>query len=254
MMCFSTDSNRAKFFGTGLGAVCGFVSLFVAALAMTTTVRAQPIVVSTINDPIGDSGFTLTFPGLGPISSSVVNTNIDIQIDEQAGTARFLKYSQLVEPLPLPGPNGQPINTGDIRIEIKSSDGTFDPATQTFTTNDVFEISFDGDLSGFGLTSPTLLPATSTGTVTGGPTSAQRIDMIWQGTGQLANPADPSQPLTFSYVSKNFTIIDPSPVAQAFNSLQNCGSGVCGVGSMGMMSLAFVGMGLLKLNTRRRRR
>jgi len=241
----SIRSHRTRSRSAGMMTLCGLV----ATLAMAASAQGQGIVVSTVNEPGSDSGFTLSFPGLGiTTSSSVVNTNIDLQIDEQAGTARFLKYSQLVEPLLLPAQDGSMISTGDITINIKTSNGTFDSSTQTFTTNDVFIITFTNDLSAFGLTSPTELPSVSTGTVSNTVNNAQRIDMVWEGSGQLG---DPSQPLEFQYVSRNFTIIDPAPLLTAIQSII---AGLCGTGGASMVSLMFLGMWLMKTGVRRRRR
>lgn len=241
----SIASNRTRTRSAGVMALCGLVT----TLAMAASAQAQIAVVNTVNEPGSDSGFTLSFPDLGITrSSNVVNTNISIEIDEQAGTARFLKYSQLVEPLLLPAADGSSISTGDITINIKTSDGTFDSATQKFTTNDLFVITFTNDLSAFGLTSPTELPAVSTGTVSSTVSNAQRIDMVWQGSGELG---DPSQPLRFDYVSRNFTIIDPLPVLTALQSLI---AGLCGTGTAGMVSFMFLGLWMMKTGVRRRRR
>ncbi len=243
----SIVANRTRSRSAGVMTLCALVT----TLAMAASAQGQGIVVSTVNEPGSGSGFTLSFPDLGiTSSSSVVNTNIDIEIDEQAGTARFLKYSQLVEPLMLPSPaeDGSMISTGDITINIKTSNGTFNSATQTFTTNDVFLITFTDDLSAFGLTSPTELPSVSTGTVSNTVNDAQRIDMVWQGSGELG---DPSQPLRFSYVSSNFTIIDPLPLLTAFQSLI---AALCGPGTASMVSFMFLGLWMMKAGVRRRRR
>lgn len=241
----SIVSNRTRSRTAGVMILCGMV----ATLAMAASVQAQIAIVNTVNEPGSDSGFTLSFPDLGiTTSSSVVNTNISIEIDEQAGTARFLKYSQLVEPLLLPAEDGSMISTGDITINIKTSSGTFNSATQTFTTNDLFVITFTNDLSAFGLTSPTELPAISTGTVSNTVSDAQRIDMVWEGSGELG---DPSQPLRFNYISRNFTIIDPLP---ALTAIQDLIAGLCGTGTAGMVSFMFLGMWMMKSGARRRRR
>lgn len=241
----SIVSNRTRSRTAGVMILCGMV----ATLAMAASAQGQGITVNTVNEPGSDSGFTLSFPDLGiTTSSSVVNTNISIEIDEQAGTARFLKYSQLVEPLLLPAEDGSMISTGDITINIKTSSGTFNSATQTFTTNDLFVITFTNDLSAFGLTSPTELPAISTGTVSNTVSDAQRIDMVWEGSGELG---DPSQPLRFNYISRNFTIIDPLP---ALTAIQDLIAGLCGTGTAGMVSFMFLGMWMMKSGARRRRR
>jgi hypothetical protein len=62
---------------------------------------------------------------------------------------------------------------------------------------------------------------------------------------------DPSQPLEFQYVSRNFTIIDPAPLLTAIQSII---AGLCGTGGASMVSLMFLGMWLMKTGVRRRRR
>ncbi|MCZ6539664.1 MAG: hypothetical protein O6922_07545 [Chloroflexi bacterium] len=243
----SNATKRTRSKSAGLMTLCGLV----ATLAMAASAQGQGVTVDTVNDPdpANQSGFTLSFPDLGiTTSSNVVNTNISIEIDEQAGTARFLKYSQLVEPLLLPAADGSMISTGDITINIKTSNGTFNSATQTFRTNDVFVITFTNDLSAFGLTSPTELPSVSTGTISNTVNDAQRIDMVWAGSGEIG---DPNQPLRFEYISSNFTIIDPLPLLTAFQSLI---ATLCGPGTASMVSFMFLGLWMMKAGVRRRRR
>ncbi len=227
----------------------------VAMLASAGRVEAQSRTLQLVENNEVESSFTLDFSDLGfSTQSRVISTRFRLDIDETAGTARFLSYDQVVEPLILPGATpDQGISTGEMTIRIPpgSSSGTYNPRTRTFTTNDTYEISFTGDLSAFGLTSPVLLPSTSVGSIEGGVANAREIDMNWSGIGQLDNPAAPSMPLRFNYTSHVNTLIDQPAVALTLNDLF---SSLCGGGMATLMPLMILGMWSMKHRRRSRRR
>jgi hypothetical protein len=145
------------------------------------------------------SSFTLDF-GLmgGEVKSIITDTKFVLSIDADNKTAEFLTYNQTCEPLILPGG----ISTGDLTITIVpgSSSGTFTPRSGTFSTDEFYSISFTGDLTPYGLTSPVVLPGDSDGTVTYGTSTTGNIELIWDGAGQLQNPQNPQMPINFTYV------------------------------------------------------
>ncbi len=202
-------------------AVPAHIGLFCAvgvvdpALSPSSRVLAGEILAAQ-NNPADPSSFSLDFgPEMGGISSATItSTEYLLRIDAQGGTARFVNYYQQVEPLTLPGG----ISTGNIVVQIVpgSSTGTFDPATGEFTTSEQYEIHFGADLSLFGLVSPVTLPSASVGVVdsTGSPAT---IEMIWDGVGQLANPADPANPITFTYQCRVNTLYNQNPGAGDLN-------------------------------------
>lgn len=186
---------------------CALVGFAAAASAQTD--RALSIV--TNEDPAQPGAFTLNFGGIGLLASShISNTNYELSVDPIRGSARFVRYLQHVEPLILPGG----FSTGDITVEVVdgSSSGSFDSLTRTFTTTEMYAVHFTGDLSAFGLTSPVLLPSTSSGLVAVDALAGGAVTMDWNGNGQLANPFDPTAPaLTFSYRCAVNTLFAPDP-------------------------------------------
>lgn len=164
-------------------AVAGFASLVLAH-----SVGAAPMPLVASQNPVGTSAFTLDFSPFGGISSAnITSTEYELVIDPALGTARFADYVQHVEPLLLPDGQGGGISTGDITVEIINSiSGTFDRGTGTFITSDVYAVHFTGDLTAFGITSPFVLPSTSTGRVTFNTVAAGETNMVWAGTGQIA--------------------------------------------------------------------
>ena len=167
--------------------------------------KHQPIEIFTNEDPASPGSFQLTFTGLGfETTSGITSTQFMLEIDHLQGTARFVEYLQHVEPLILPGG----ISTGDITVKIVggSSSGTYDPLTRTFITSEQYEVHFTGDLSAFGLTSPVVLPSSSAGVIS----TAGKVTMEWEGTGQLANPQNPSNPLDFAYRCQVNNVFSPA--------------------------------------------
>lgn len=172
--------------------------------------NARPLSIVTNENPAEPGAFTLDFGDIGVVArSNITSTTYELSIDPASGTARFVSYLQHVEPLLLPGG----ISTGDITVEVVpgSSSGSFDSLTSTFTTSELYAVHFTGDLSAFGLTSPVLLPSSSTGELVVDPLAGGEVTMDWNGTGQLANPFDPSNPLTFTYRCAVNTLFPPTP-------------------------------------------
>lgn len=145
------------------------------------------------------SYFTLDFGQAGGVTSAnIALTDFTLSIDPQTRRARMVDYYQEVEPLVLPGG----ISTGDITIQTlpEYSFGKYNHVTGTFVTVDYYVISFTGDLSAFGLTSPAILPGTSDGVVTFGDGKGGSISMDWVGKGYLQNPGGSHlPPIRFRY-------------------------------------------------------
>jgi hypothetical protein len=173
--------NRHKAWLLALG--FGFV--------VAATAEAAPISVNFAQSTEVDSGFTLDFGyGPGSVSSALVSDTVfELELDPIAATARFVQYSQNVDELYLPTPNG-PVGTGDIMIEIVASlGGTFDRETGEFSTNDIYAVHFTGDLSAFGIESPFVLPSTSSATVDFDSPNTGVTNLIWDGVSELSGIA-----------------------------------------------------------------
>lgn len=175
-----------------------------AAVALVAaTASAEPQIFRATEDPFQISQFTLDFGILfgGETSAQISTTDFEIEVDEVAGTARFVSYHQAIAPLTLPGG----ISTGNIIVEIVpgSSQGVFDPETQTFLTTEDYAISFEGDLSAFDLESPVILPSTSTGALVrdARPSTARlgSVNMVWDGASFFADPTGNFERIDFTY-------------------------------------------------------
>ncbi len=172
--------------------------------------RPQAISILTNEHPFSPGSFTLTFDDFGfETSSGITSTQFTLRVDKLKRTARFVEYLQHVEPLILPGG----FSTGDITVEIVegSSTGTYDPLTRTFTTSEQYAIHFTGDLSGFGLTSPVILPSSSGGAISIDPVQGGGVTMDWDGRGELVNPFDPPNTLKFAYRCQVNTVYPAAP-------------------------------------------
>jgi hypothetical protein len=154
----------------------------------------------------------LNFGGFGIVASALIaSTDIAMEVDPDAGTARFVQYYQQVGALTLPGG----FSTGDLTIEVVegSSFGTYNELTSEFVTEEFYAIHFTGDLSAFGLESPVYLPSTSRGFVTMNADSGGEINLSWQGEGVLADPADPNGVIEFEYTCDVATSFTAAPVS-----------------------------------------
>jgi len=191
-------------------AVLGVLTAGVAiALWAGQGLAAEVRVDASQNLQVGSS-FSLDFGQVGGVASALItDTNLSVAVDPELGSARFVDYSQNIEPLILPGG----FSTGAITVEIVegSSVGTFDPITKVFTTTETYAIHFTGDLSAFGLTSPVLLDGSSTGTVSIATEIEGALDINWVGESELSNPLDPSQPIEFTYACEVHTAFAPEP-------------------------------------------
>lgn len=218
----------------------------IGGLVWAETAGAAPRTLNAFEDSRVTTDFTLSFPSLGIDSTSnVFYTRFKLEIDEEAGTARFVDYNQQIESLALP----LGITTGRIGVRINQSQGTYDAATRTFETVDEYEITFEHDLGFFGFESPVIFPAVSKGTVVGGAAAARNVQMTWGGAGQFENADDPARPFEYSYTCKVETVVGdeapPLPVRQT------CADGFFSLFGFAAMSLMFIGM---KTRIRRRRR
>jgi len=180
-------------------------------ISMTAaTVHAEPIYLAATADPGAPNTFSLDFGVFGGVSSaSISRTDYALELDSEARTARFVDYRQEVAPLLLPGG----ISTGAIFVTItESGSGTVDESAGAFTTDDLYAVYFEGDLSAYQLKSPVLLPGASTGTVYFHDAESGTISMEWTGQGQLLNPFDPKNPIAFFYVCRvNTEFVVPGP-------------------------------------------
>lgn len=206
----STNGTRRLTSGTGRWMLCACATLAgLAAGATAQSALAAPLSIVTQEDPAEPGAFTLSFGGLGLVTqSNISSTTYELNVDTVHGTAHFVSYLQHVQPLILPGG----FSTGDITVEIVpgSSSGTFDPFTRTFTTTEFYAVHFTGDLSAFGLTSPVFLPSSSVGALAVDALAGGQVTMDWSGNGELANPFDPENPLTFTYTCAVNTVFPPS--------------------------------------------
>ncbi|HMQ15922.1 MAG TPA: hypothetical protein PKC49_08110 [Phycisphaerae bacterium] len=182
------------------------ISLALVSLSLASTALAQRSFLLAQQDPAFESSFTLDFGKEfgGPASASITQTQYLLEINPAAGAARFIDYAQTADPLTLPGG----VSTGDLTITVVpgSSSGTFAP-DGTFSTSELYSIAFTGDLSLYGLTSPVLLPGASSGAVS---EQDGTIASLWEGVGQLPNPFDPPNFITFTYKCQVHTIYAPS--------------------------------------------
>lgn len=191
---------------TGKREASRFAAVVFTGLLIVPNAQAEPISLIASDDPAVPSFFTLDFGDAGGVASTHITfTDIEIEVDPDLGTSRFLHYYQEVEPLLLPGG----FSTGDLTIEIVEgslcgldmSAGTYDELTGELASADCYRIEFTGDLGAFGLQSPVFLPGASTGSVTLDVNTGGHIALDWIGDGELANPFDPNgPPLTFSYI------------------------------------------------------
>lgn len=195
----------------GAGAMFGNVIVAcVASLLISAASTAEPRVLVAQEDPNQISAFTLDFGEMGGVASSRISqTNYELEVDAEMGTARFVRYDQQVDALTLPGG----FSTGNITIQVveDSSAGTYDRRTGIFVTSELYAVHFEGDLSAFGLESPVILPSTSMGFVLLDAQTGGSIGMEWVGEGELVNPFDPNSTIQFAYtceVSTQFAI-DP---------------------------------------------
>ena len=134
-----------------------------AAHAAAHAAAADQQFLLTEQDTSVRSFFTLDFGKFGSTEGEVFDTRFLFRIDRDENTAGFLKYTQNIDSLTLPGG----FETGAITVEVVpgTSAGVFDPATGEFETQEDYLIFFEGDLSKFGITSPLTLPSTSRGTI-----------------------------------------------------------------------------------------
>lgn len=204
MQTDQTITRRGVSFQSAFRFRGAFLTAFAACVwGAAASAFGAPLRVAAGQDPTQESSFAIDFGGFGGVSNALIaRTNFELEIDTAAGTARFNRYDQDIDPLMLPGG----ISTGNIRVEVvpNSSTGTFNPGTGEFVTSEVYAIHFDGDLSAYGLTSPVLLPSTSAGVANAASSWVGFVTMNWAGASQLNNPFDPSSLIDFSYVCSLF--------------------------------------------------
>lgn len=186
-----------------------FACAALVGLAAAASAQSALSIVTNEN-PAEPGAFSLNFGDLGINAlGHITTTNYELSVDTVHRTAHFVSYLQHVQPLSLPGG----ISTGDITVKIVdgSSSGSFDPLTRTFTTSEMYAVYFAGDLSAFGLTSPVVLPSSSSGVLGVDALAGGAVTMDWTGSGELSNPFDPSTPLTFTYHCAVNTVFPAAP-------------------------------------------
>jgi hypothetical protein len=161
-------------------------SCIVFGVLLVAQAAGAPLTLNTEQNPALESSFTLDFGEYGGARTALISgTEFDLEIDPANANAQFLNYSQNVDPLTLPGG----FSTGNIAITIDESlSGEFDRTTGVFTTNDVYAIHFDGDLSAYGIESPFILPGSASGVVSFDSVSTGYADMEWEGEAMLESP------------------------------------------------------------------
>lgn len=178
----------------------GGIIALLAVSAIASPAIAVPVRVQARQDQSVESSFDLDFGvAQGGVSSALISrTEMELEIDGLAGTARFVSYDQDIDALTLPGG----LSTGAIRVQIvpDSSTGTYNRATGAFVTNELYSIEFAGDLSAYGLFSPVILPSQSVGAVDLESSTVGRVTMNWAGS----NIANQDIPIDFSYICSVF--------------------------------------------------
>jgi len=167
-----------------LAGVTGMVLIPSAASAAPITLLAEQ---SQAEQP---SSFTLNFEGFGqPESAQISQTQFDLELDPDTGAARFTHYTQQIDAITLPGG----ISTGNLTVELLSvtSAGSFDDLSGQFETSEMYRISFDGDLTPYGLSSPVDLPSASLGTIALSAAEGGRVTLLWDGVHILNSPFGP---------------------------------------------------------------
>ncbi len=222
------------------------IAALIAAFAAAPAIGEVQTLNAYENGQVSTS-FDLVFPELGiNTTSEVFYTRFELDIDDDAGTARFKNYDQEIDSLAMP----LGIQTGALRVRILQSSGTYDSFSGDFVTNDTYEITFANDLSFFGFESPVLLPATSRGTVTTQPDGRQLIEMNWEGEGELANSDNPAEPFVYTYSCRVNTI-----VAKDASEIPPIPTRFCADGALSIFSLFGMGLffGCMKRHVRRSR-
>ncbi len=208
MRSFNVETtNRIRTGAMGrllLTAACGL------AMAWPGHVGAAVTVLNAAQDPTEVSSFTLDFGEFGgPRSANISSTRYTMVLDvgvPGGPAAAFTSYFQQVDELFLPNPAGpgEPdIGTGAITISLDQSlGGTYDPATGFVTTNDVYRIEFDGDLSGLGIFSPVFLEGESAGVIDFATAKTGTVALNWEGNHTIGG-------LTFGYVCATNVVFGP---------------------------------------------
>ena len=190
--------------------LAGRAAASVAGLLAASGVAAAPVSVVAVEDPIRQSSFSLDFGAFGGVASAAITqTDFSLELDADAGTAKFVQYLQDVDALILPGG----FSTGRIKVEVVegSSTGAFDARRGEFNTTELYAVHFEGDLSAFQLQSPVILPSTSSGVVALSTETGGSVLMDWTGRGQLPNPFLPETFLEFAYTCQVSAAFAPEP-------------------------------------------
>jgi hypothetical protein len=169
-----------------LAGVTGMALITNAAVAAPITLLAEQTQAAQ------PSSFTLNFEGFGePRSAQISQTQFDLELDPDLGTARFTRYTQQIGSITLPGD----IPTGDITVTLSSvvSDGTFNDLDGEFGTGEEYRIEFDGDLSlyGFAPGVPVVLPSASVGAISLSAAEGGQVTLRWEGVYELDSPFGP---------------------------------------------------------------
>ncbi len=195
----------------------GRLAVVVAALAVGSAAASSHAEnVSIMADQLAtpQSSFTLDFgPELGgPRTALISQTDFAMAIDPVAGTAAIQNYYQQVESLNILG-----LETGALTIRVVpgTSTGTFDSATGQFSTSELYEIHFEGDLSAIGFESPVYLPSASVGTLSAALDEVGEINLNWDGEFMIPNPLNPQELIAMTYaciVNSQYRAVTPGDI------------------------------------------
>ncbi len=214
-------------------------SLVALACATTfSTASAAPYILTAEQDLAPQapaSTFALDFGAQGGVrDSEISNTNFGMEVDFDAGTARFSSYTQNIGSINLPDGSANGVETGPITVTIapgspsgilrETGAGTFE-----FETTDTYIITFTNDLSAFGfpVDQPVALESTSIGTLIVDELRDGAIEghaaMQWNGGGFMLDPANVGEFLSFDYrcdINSVFSAVEvPEPASAAILAL-----------------------------------
>ena len=193
------------------------------ALLLGVTHAAPQTFFATLDQSPGfESSFTFDFGGGFLESAAISDTEFTLEVDADispAGSATFLNYAQQIESINLPDPTGgaTAIPTGMLTVEVlegTSGVGSYDAATGNFTTSEIYRITFEGDLSAYGLTGGFVdLPSQSSGTITV-EDGITRITQEWEGSYTF-----PDTQVSVAYTCRVNTQVVPEPASTVMLSV-----------------------------------
>lgn len=184
--------------------VYAFKAVLVCVSLLPLAVRAEPVVLSSVFDPaVGPNEYVVQFPpelGGETVFMPIQGGEFELEVDDEAGTARIVSWTQDVAPIEIFG-----MSTGPIQISVDpeaASEGTYDKtASNSFSVSAVFVVEFDDtELRELGFESPFSMVGLEVGNIYQVGPQAQ-IQMSLQGEGEAAGSA-------FSYTCRTTARFD----------------------------------------------